>query len=70
MCAPNKYKVFTVEDPHAPVPFAGPRFTKEAPGGQWDVYCRQRKVSLASYRPLYQADLDAELTLMSEIAAI
>ena len=32
------------------------------------MFCRQRKVSLASYRPLYQAVLDAELTLMSELA--
>ena len=26
------------------------RFTKEAPGG-WDIFCRQRRDSLASYRP-------------------
>ena len=30
--------------------------------------CRQRIASLASYRPLYQAVLDAELTLMAEVA--
>ena len=47
--------------------FTGPRLTKEAPGG-WGIFCRQRRVSLASYRPLYQAVLDAELTLMAEIA--
>ena len=63
MCAPYKYKVF----PDAPVPFAGPRFTREAPGG-YDVLCRQRIASLASYRPLFQAVLDAELTLMGEVA--
>ena len=45
----------------------GPRFTKEAPGG-WDIFCRQRRVTLARYRPLYQAVLDAELTLMADIA--
>ena len=67
MIPPYKYKVFTVKDPHASVPFTGPRFTKEAPGG-WDIFCRQRRVSLASYRPLYQAVLDAELTLMAEVA--
>ena len=61
MCAPYKYKVFTVGHPDAPVPFAGVRFTREAPGG-YDVLCRQRIASLASYRPLYQAVLDAELT--------
>ena len=33
MCAPYKYKVFTVGHPDAPVPFAGVRFTREAPGG-------------------------------------
>ena len=48
-------------------PFAGVRFTREAPGG-YDVLCRQRIASLASYRPLYQAVLDAELTLMAEVA--
>ena len=64
---PYKYMVFTITDPHASVPFDGPRFTKAAPG-RWDVFCRQRRVSLASYRPLYQAVLDAELTLMAEIA--
>ena len=53
--------------PDAPVPFAGVRFTREAPGG-YDVLCRQRIASLASYRPLYQAVLDAELTLMGEVA--
>ena len=47
MIPPYKYKVFTVRDPHASVPFTGPRFTKEAPGG-WDIFCRQRRVSLAS----------------------
>ena len=67
MCAPYKYKVFTVGHPDAPVPFAGVRFTREAPGG-YDVLCRQRIASLASYRPLYQAVLDAELTLMGEVA--
>ena len=49
------------------MPFAGVRFTREAPGG-YDVLCRQRIASLASYRPLYQAVLDAELTLMWEVA--
>ena len=67
MCVPYKYKVFTVSHPDAPVPFAGVRFTREAPGG-YDVLCRQRIASLASYRPLYQAVLDAELTLMAEVA--
>ena len=67
MCAPYKYKVFTVGHPDAPVPFAGVRFTREAPGG-YDVLCRQRIASLASYRPLYQAVLDAELTLMAGVA--
>ena len=38
-----------------------------APGG-YDVLCRQRIASLASYRPLYQAVLAAELTLMAEVA--
>ena len=52
MFAPYKYKVFTVGHPDAPVPFAGVRFTREAPGG-YDVLCRQRIASLASYRPLY-----------------
>ena len=37
-------------------------------GGCYDVLCRQRIASLASYRPLYQAVLDAELTLMAEVA--
>ena len=32
-CAPCKYEVFTVGRPHAPVPFAGVRFTREARGG-------------------------------------
>ena len=36
--------------------------------GGYDVLCRQRIASLASYRPLYQAVLDAELTLMAEVA--
>ena len=67
MIPPYTYKIFTVKDPHASVPFTGLRFTKEAPGG-WGIYCRQRRVSLTSYRPLYQAVLDAELTLMAEIA--
>ena len=69
MCAPYKYKVFTVQHPDAPVPFAGPRFTREAPVG-YDVLCRQRVSSLASYRPLYQAVLDAELCLMGEMAMV
>ena len=51
MIPPYKYKVFTVKDPHASLPFTGPRFTKEAPGG-WDIFCRQRRVSLASYRTI------------------
>ena len=65
MIPPYEYKVFTAKDLHASVPFTGPRFTKEAPGG-WDIFCRQRRVSLVSYRRLYQAVLDAELTLMAE----
>ena len=40
--AVNQYKVFTAQDLHAPVPFAGPRFTKEAPGG-WDVIAGSAK---------------------------
>ena len=32
------------------------------------MLCRQHITSLASYRPLYQAMLDAELTLMAEVA--
>ena len=38
-----------------------------APGG-YDIFCQQRIATLASYRPLYQAVLDAELTLMAEVA--
>ena len=67
MCAQYKYKVFTVETPDAEVPFTGARFTRAAPGG-YDVFCQQRIATLASYRPLYQAVLDAELTLMAEVA--
>ena len=32
------------------------------------MFCQQRIATLASYRPLYQAVLDAELTLMAEVA--
>ena len=67
MCAQYKYKVFTVETPSAEVPFTGARFTRAAPGG-YDIFCQQRIATLASYRPLYQAVLDAELTLMAEVS--
>ncbi len=46
MCPPWKLIVFPVQDPHVPVPFAGPRFTREAPGG-WDVFCRQLLTDLS-----------------------
>ena len=67
MCAPFKYKVFTVQTPDASVQFTGARFTRAAPGG-YDIFCQQRIATLASYRPLYQPVLDAELTLMAEVA--
>ena len=64
---PVQYKVFTVQTPNANVPFTGARFTRAAPGG-YDIFCQQRIATLASYRPLYQAVLDAELTLVADAA--
>ena len=48
MCAQYRNKVFTVQHPDAEVPFAGARFTRAAPGG-YDILCRQRVATLASY---------------------
>ena len=63
MCAPYKYRVFTVGRPDAPVPFAGVRRCPLRA-----CTCRQRIASVASYPPLYQAVLDAELTVLAEVA--
>ena len=60
MIPPYKYKVFTVKDPHASVPFTGPRLTEEAPGGAGtssvdNAGSRSRATGLSTIRFLMQS---------------